>query len=234
MFRDFNEGELLLIDKPYTWTSQDVVKKVKFACRAKKVGHAGTLDPLATGLLILCTGKWTKRVDEYQAQEKEYEGTLVLGATRPSHDLETEVNAAFDISGITEAQVREAATRFVGEIEQTPPAFSAVKVNGKRAYEKARAGEEVTIKSKKIVVTVFEITRVAFPEVDFRIVCSKGTYIRTLVSDLGAVLNNGAYMSRLVRTRIGELKLQDAWQLDELVNKLKELSAATNENIQES
>ena len=232
MFRDFDEGEVLLLDKPLNWTSADLVRKVKFQLRLKKVGHAGTLDPLASGLMILCTGKWTKRIEEFQAQEKEYEGSLVLGEVRPSYDMETEVSERFDISGITEEMIRETAHRLTGIIDQVPPAYSAVKLQGKRAYDLIRAGKEVPLQPKKVTVSAFDITAIRLPEIDFRVVCSKGTYIRSLVRDFGEAMNNGAYMSRLVRTRIGEFKLSDAWTIEGLAQAVKEQQS--NEGLPES
>ena len=213
---DFEKGEVLLLDKPLTWTSFDVVRKVKNTLRPRKIGHAGTLDPLATGLLILCTGKKTKEIDQIQAQEKEYEGTFRLGQTTPSFDLETPVDNEQPYAYLTEEEIRAAAATFLGKIEQTPPLFSAVKVDGQRAYELARKGEEAVIKSKTVEIKVFEITRIELPEVDFRVVCSKGTYIRSLARDLGAALGCGAHLTRLVRTRIGEYRLADAWTVAEV------------------
>ena len=215
---DYNEGQLILIDKPYGKTSFQAVKHVKYNAKVKKVGHAGTLDPLATGLLIICTGKWTKKITDLQLQEKEYTGTFVLGATRPSFDMETEIDQTFDFSGITETEIKNATDQFTGIITQTPPIYSAVKVDGKRAYESARAGEEIVIKSKQVEVSIFEITDVRLPEIDFRIVCSKGTYIRSLANDFGKALNNGAYLSALRRTRIGEYKVEDALDFDRFKN----------------
>ncbi|HEY0109413.1 MAG TPA: tRNA pseudouridine(55) synthase TruB [Fibrella sp.] len=208
-------GQLILIDKPREWTSFDVVNKIRRACKIKKIGHAGTLDPLATGLLILCTGKMTKQIDSYQAQEKEYTGTLVLGKTTPSVDLETEFDGEFDTSAITHEQVRAAAEQLTGEIQQIPPIYSAIRVNGERLYERARRGEtadqvEGGIKSRTVTVSAFNVMTNDFPTIDFRIVCSKGTYIRSLVRDLGLLLNNGAYMSVLRRTRIGNFDVKDA------------------------
>jgi tRNA pseudouridine55 synthase len=208
-------GQLILIDKPREWTSFDVVNKLRQACKFKKIGHAGTLDPLATGLLILCTGKMTKQIDSYQAQEKEYTGTLVLGKTTPSVDLETDFDAEFDTAGITPEQVRAAAAQLTGEIQQIPPIYSAVRVNGERLYERARRGEtadqvEGGIKSRTVTVSTFNVMTDDFPTIDFRVVCSKGTYIRSLVRDLGLLLNNGAYMSALRRTRIGDFEVKDA------------------------
>jgi len=224
-FPDFNfpEGELLLINKPYEWTSFDVVGKIRNTLKPLKlkVGHAGTLDPLATGLLIICTGKLTKQIDTFQAEEKEYTGTLVLGATTPSFDMETEVDAKFDIAGITEEQIYEATKPFIGDISQYPPAHSAVKVNGERLYVKARLGEEVELKKRFVTISEFEITRIALPEIDFRVVCSKGTYIRSLVSDFGKALNNGAYLSKLTRTRSGNFLLSNAFELKELIAYLR-------------
>lgn len=214
-------GQLILVDKPLTWTSFDVVRKLKYAGKFKKIGHAGTLDPLATGLLILCTGKMTKQIDQYQAQEKEYTGTLVLGKTTPSVDLETAFDAEFDITGITPDQIQEAARQLTGDILQVPPIYSAIRVGGERLYEKARRGETTEIKSRQVTVTVFEVSADRFPEVDFRIVCSKGTYIRSLVRDLGLLLNNGAYMSALRRTRIGDFRIEDADTIEEFVDRHK-------------
>ncbi|GAB3642583.1 tRNA pseudouridine(55) synthase TruB [Spirosoma arcticum] len=220
-------GQLILIDKPLTWTSFDVANKLKYACKFKKIGHAGTLDPLATGLLILCTGKMTKQIDQYQAQEKEYTGTLVLGKTTPSVDLETEFDGEFDTGGITPEQINQAARQLTGDITQIPPIYSAVRVNGERLYEKARRGETADsvdggIKSRLVTVSVFEIDTSRFPAVDFRIVCSKGTYIRSLVRDLGLLLNNGAYMSALRRTRIGDFRVADAYTLDNFIAKCRD------------
>ncbi|WP_045688526.1 tRNA pseudouridine(55) synthase TruB [Hymenobacter sp. AT01-02] len=213
---NFEEGEVLLLNKPLTWTSFDAVRKVKNTLRIKKIGHAGTLDPLATGLLILCTGKKTKQIDQIQAQEKEYTGTFRLGQTTPSFDLETPVDSELPYQHLSEADLLAALPQFTGLIEQTPPLFSAVKVNGERAYEVARRGDAAEIKSKQVTITTFELTRVALPEVDFRVVCSKGTYIRSLARDFGAVLGVGAHLTKLVRTRIGEYKLTDALTVDDI------------------
>ncbi|GAC1592983.1 MAG: tRNA pseudouridine(55) synthase TruB [Hymenobacter sp.] len=210
---DFETGEVLLLDKPLTWTSFDVVRKVKNALRIKKIGHAGTLDPLATGLLILCTGRKTKDIDQIQAQEKEYTGTFRLGETTPSFDLETAVDLVRPYAHLTPEQVTAATQPFLGTIQQTPPLFSAVKIDGKRAYEIARQGLEAEIKSKTVEIKAFELTRIALPEVDFRIVCSKGTYIRSLARDLGLGLGCGAHLTRLVRTRIGAFRVEDAFSL---------------------
>lgn len=210
-------GEVLLIDKPLGWTSFAVVKKLKWAAQYKKIGHAGTLDPLATGLLICCTGKMTKQIESYQAAEKEYTGTFVLGKTTPSVDLETPFDAEYPIEHIT-AQILESARQaLTGAISQTPPIFSAVKVDGKRAYELARSGQEAEIKSKIITVSTFEIDQSRFPELDFRIVCSKGTYIRSLVRDFGVFCQSGAYLKSLRRTRIGDFNVADAVSLEQFV-----------------
>ncbi len=211
---DFESGEVLLLDKPLTWTSFDVVRKVKNALRIKKIGHAGTLDPLATGLLILCTGRKTKNIDQIQAQEKEYAGTFRLGETTPSFDLETAVDMARPYAHLTDEEIAAATRPFVGTIQQTPPLFSAVKIDGQRAYEIARKGLEAEIKAKTVEIKTFELTRIALPEVDFRVVCSKGTYIRSLARDLGVALGCGAHLTRLVRTRIGEFRVEDAFSLD--------------------
>jgi tRNA pseudouridine55 synthase len=222
---DFAEGEFLLINKPYKWTSFDVVSKIRnsFKPLKLKVGHAGTLDPLATGLLIICTGKLTKKIDEYQAQEKEYTGTLYLGATTPSYDLETEIDQTFPIDHITEEQIRENCLQFIGEISQVPPAHSAVKVDGERLYWKARRGEVVEARTRQVTVSEFEITRIELPEIDFRVVCSKGTYIRSLVYDFGKALDNGAYLAKLRRTRSGDFLVENSYGVMELVNHVRSL-----------
>ena len=211
---DFETGEVLLLNKPLTWTSFDVVRKVKTTLRIKKIGHAGTLDPLATGLLILCTGKKTKEIDLIQAQEKEYTGTFRLGETTPSFDLETAVDMARPYAHLTQDEIAATTLPFVGTIQQTPPLFSAVKIDGKRAYELARNGQEVEIKAKTVEIKTFELTRIALPEIDFRVVCSKGTYIRSLARDLGLALGCGAHLTRLVRSRIGEYRVEDAFSLE--------------------
>lgn len=221
---DFAAGELLLINKPYKWTSFDVVGKIRNSLKPLKlkVGHAGTLDPLATGLLIICTGKLTKQIDTFQAEEKEYTGTMILGASTPSFDMETEIDATFEIDQLTEQDIYSATAPFIGEITQYPPAHSAVKVNGERLYVKARLGEEVELRQRHVTVGAFEITRIALPEVDFRIVCSKGTYIRSLVSDFGKQLNNAAYLAKLTRTRSGNFLLENAFEVADLVQYLRE------------
>ncbi len=220
---DFAHGELLLINKPYKWTSFDVVGKIRNSLKPLKlkVGHAGTLDPLATGLLIICTGKLTKQIDTFQAQEKEYTGTMILGATTPSFDMETAVDSQFPFAHLTDEQIQNATSTFKGDIEQYPPAHSAVKVNGERLYVKARLGEEVELRKRFVTVNEFEITRIALPEVDFRIVCSKGTYIRSLISDFGKKLDSGAYLSKLTRTRSGNFLLQNAYEVADLVQYLR-------------
>jgi len=194
-----------------------------------KVGHAGTLDPLATGLLIICTGKMTKQIDTFQAEEKEYTGSMILGATTPSYDMETEPDTQFDISHITEEQIKAACAQFTGDIQQYPPAHSAIKIDGERLYEKARRGEEVELRLRSVTISEFEITRIELPEIDFRVVCSKGTYIRSLVHDFGKALNNGAYLSKLRRTRSGNYKVADAWEVMELVNLIREQKAPKSE-----
>lgn len=214
---DFTEGKVILIDKPLTWSSFQAVNKLKYVLKRKfnlskrfKIGHAGTLDPLATGLLIICTGKFTKSINEIQAQEKEYTGTIKLGETTPSYDLETEVDATFPISHITEDLLYKTLQQFTGEIMQKPPVFSAIKKDGKRLYEHARAGEEVEIEARKTTIYEFELTRIALPEVDFRVKCSKGTYIRSLAYDFGKALNSGGHLTVLRRTKIGNYSVEDA------------------------
>jgi tRNA pseudouridine55 synthase len=223
--QDFADGQLLLVNKPYKWTSFDVVGKIRNAFKPLKlkVGHAGTLDPLATGLLIICTGKMTKQIDTFQAEEKEYTGTMVLGATTPTYDLESEPEVKFETIDLTDEQIRAACAQFTGDIQQYPPAHSAIKIDGERLYEKARRGEDVELRLRNVTITEFEITRIELPEVDFRVVCSKGTYIRSLVNDFGAALNYGAYMSRLRRTRSGNYNLVDAHEVMELVTTIRSL-----------
>ncbi|MFO8147624.1 MAG: tRNA pseudouridine(55) synthase TruB [Gillisia sp.] len=223
---EFKEGQILLFDKPLGWTSFQVVNKVRWlirkSCNIKKikVGHAGTLDPLASGLLILCTGKFTKKIEEYQAQEKEYTGTFTLGATTPSYDMETEVDKSFDIDHISEENILGAALEFLGEIDQVPPVFSALKKEGKRLYEYARNGEAVDIPSRKVEIREFEITEIRFPEVDFRVICSKGTYIRSLANDFGKSLGTGAFLSSLRRTKIGGFIVEDSLDIASFENLL--------------
>ncbi|MCC4211676.1 tRNA pseudouridine(55) synthase TruB [Leeuwenhoekiella parthenopeia] len=217
---DFKEGQILLFDKPLNWTSFQLVNKVRWLIRKTykikkiKVGHAGTLDPLATGLLIICTGKFTKRIEEFMGQEKEYTGTIVLGATTPSYDLETEIDAVFPTAHLSEEAIHAATAQFTGSIMQQPPVFSALKKDGKRLYEFAREGKEVDIPSREVQVSAFEITRIALPEVDFRISCSKGTYIRSLAHDFGKALNSGGHLSALRRTKIGDFEVNTATGLE--------------------
>lgn len=214
---DYLEGQVLLIDKPLHFTSFQAVNKLKYLLINKvglpkkfKIGHAGTLDPLASGLLLICTGKFTKRITELQGQAKEYTGTFHIGATTPSYDLETEVDQHFPTTHITEALIHETVQQFLGEIDQKPPIFSAIKKDGVRLYEHARAGETVEIASRKTTIHEFEITRIALPEVDFRVVCSKGTYIRSLAYDFGKALQSGAHLTALRRTKIGDYDVQNA------------------------
>ena len=210
------EGQILLIDKPLNWSSFQAVNKLKYILKRKydlpkkfKIGHAGTLDPLATGLLIVCTGKFTKKITEIQGQAKEYTGTFTIGATTPSYDMETEINETFPSEHITEALIQETTKQFVGEIDQKPPVFSAIKKDGIRLYEHARAGEEVEIAFRKTTIYEFEITRIALPEIDFRVVCSKGTYIRSLAFDFGKAMQSGGYLSVLRRTKIGKYSVDN-------------------------
>jgi tRNA pseudouridine55 synthase len=205
-----DEGRVLLINKPFEWTSFDVVNKLRYKLKIKKIGHAGTLDPLATGLLIICVGKMTKRIEEFMGMEKEYTGKFVVGQTTPSYDLETEVTEKKNISGLTEDLIHNATKQFIGKISQIPPLYSAIKVGGKRAYAFARQGSEMQLQPREVEVSEFKITHIALPEVSFRIVCSKGTYIRGIARDFGLALGPGAYLSELCRTRIGTYLLQDA------------------------
>lgn len=229
----FAEGELLLVDKPLTWTSFDVVGKLRNTMKPLKlkVGHAGTLDPLASGLLIVCTGKLTKKIDSFQAEDKEYTGTITLGATTPSYDLETEIDQTFDTSAITEDQIIATAKTFEGDIEQFPPAHSALKINGERVYEKARRGEDVELKARKVTVTSFEIEKIEMPHVHFKIRCSKGTYIRSIANDFGKVLNNGSHLSSLRRTMSGDFHVDNAWNLEELIEAIRAHKASTLETV---
>ena len=219
---DYRAGEVLLIDKPYRWSSFQAVNKIKHAIKnhaslvvdgvrtKPKIGHAGTLDPLATGLLIVCTGKKTKEINQYMGMDKEYTGTFLLGATTPCYDLEKPVDHTYPTEHITEALLQKIAQDMTGELEQVPPLFSAIMIDGKRAYEYARAGEVAEIKSRVITLIEFELTRIALPEVDFRIVCSKGTYIRSIARDFGLAANSGAHLTALRRTRIGPYHVKDA------------------------
>ena len=223
------EGKVLLIDKPLKWSSFQAVNKLKYVLKNQlnlpkkfKIGHAGTLDPLATGLLIICTGKFTKRITEIQAQAKEYTGTIVLGATTPSYDLETEVDGTFPTEHISEALIMETTKQFIGEIDQKPPIFSAIKKDGKRLYELARAGEEVEIQSRKTTIHEFEITRIQLPEVDFRVTCSKGTYIRSLAFDFGLALQSGGHLTALRRTKIGDYSVENGVTPDDFEKSLRD------------
>jgi tRNA pseudouridine55 synthase len=214
------KGQVLLIDKPLEWSSFQVVNKLRWLIRKEykikkiKVGHAGTLDPLASGLLIICTGKETKNISTYQAQEKEYTGTITLGGTTPSYDLETEIDQTFSLDQLTEELIKETTAQFTGEMQQKPPIFSAIKKDGKRLYELARAGETTEIEARTVTVNEFEITRIELPEVDFRISCSKGTYIRSIAHDFGAALNNGGHLSSLRRTAIGNYRVENAMSIE--------------------
>jgi tRNA pseudouridine55 synthase len=222
---EFKAGQVLLFDKPLEWTSFQLVNKVRWLIRKQfgikkiKVGHAGTLDPLATGLLIICTGKATKTIDQIQGQEKEYTGTFTVGATTPSYDMETEVDQKFSVEHLSEKKIKAATNYFIGEIQQYPPVFSALKKDGKRLYEYARKGEEVQISPRNVTISEFEITTISFPDVHFRVVCSKGTYIRSLAHDFGKKLDSGAYLSALRRTRIGQHEVKNALDLDSFIKK---------------
>ena len=224
--QDFLDGQILLINKPLGWTSFDVVKKIKNLIRTKyslkklKVGHAGTLDPLASGLLIVCTGKFTKRISELQGQAKVYTGDITLGGTTPSYDLETEIDTKFETNHITENFIKETTAQFIGEIEQKPPIFSALKRGGERLYEKARRGEKFEIEARKVSVHSFDITAIEMPKVGFEIKCSKGTYIRSIAHDFGAALNSGAHLSELCRTAIGDYQLTDALEVSDFEKQL--------------
>lgn len=217
----FAEGRVILIDKPLRWTSFDAVRKVRNLVGIKKVGHAGTLDPLATGLLIICTGKFTKRINEYMAREKEYTGTITLGAVTPTYDLESEPVDHRPFEHITAEALHAATIPFTGAISQVPPAHSAIKQGGKRVYELARAGKEVVMEPRNVTIAVFEITRIQMPEVHFRVVCSTGTYIRSLAFDYGKHLGCGGYLSSLRRTRIGEFSVDDGQTIEEFEAAIK-------------
>ena len=223
----FDEGQVLLFNKPKEWTSFDVVKKIRNLTRAKRVGHAGTLDPLATGLLIVCTGPMTKKIQTIQAAEKEYTGEFFFGAETASYDLETPVEITYDITQLNEEVIQSAAKKFTGTTLQTPPLHSAVKVQGQRAYKMARRGVKHTLDQKEIFINAFEIVKVQLPVVEFRVVCSKGTYIRSLAFDLGHASGSGAYLQSLCRTRIGDYHLKDAWEIkkfaeSEMVKQVKQ------------
>lgn len=233
---DFIEGEILYFNKPLTWTSFKLVAKVRHTiCRhldikKLKVGHAGTLDPLATGVMIICTGRATKRIEEFQYQTKEYVATLELGATTPSFDLEKEIDKRFDFSHVTEKMVEEALPSFVGRIEQVPPSFSACKVDGKRAYDMARKGEEVILKPKVLVIDEIELLECQLPMIKIRVVCSKGTYIRALARDLGEALNCGAHLTALCRTRIGEIRLENCLNIDDYTKEMLDEQFGKSDN----
>lgn len=233
---DFIEGEILYFNKPLTWTSFKLVAKVRHTiCRhldikKLKVGHAGTLDPLATGVMIICTGRATKRIEEFQYQTKEYVATLELGATTPSFDLEKEIDKRFDFSHVTEKMVEEALPAFVGRIEQVPPSFSACKVDGKRAYDMARKGEEVILKPKVLVIDEIELLECQLPMIKIRVVCSKGTYIRALARDLGEALNCGAHLTALCRTRIGEIRLENCLNVDDYTKEMLDEQFGKSDN----
>ncbi len=220
---NFIEGEVLYFNKPLTWTSFNLVAKVKYPLLRKlrikklKVGHAGTLDPLATGVMIICTGKATKRIEEFQYQTKEYIASIKLGATTPSYDLEKEIDATYPAEHITRELVEETLKKFIGSIEQIPPAFSACKIDGERAYELARAGKEVELKPKTLVIDEIELLECNLPEIKIRVVCSKGTYIRALARDIGEALNSGAHLTGLIRTRVGEVKLEHCMEIENFV-----------------
>jgi tRNA pseudouridine55 synthase len=230
--QQFQDGSFLLVDKPAGWTSFDVVNKIRSALRYSldlrkiKVGHAGTLDPMATGLLIVCTGKFTKKITDYQNLPKEYTGTLTLGATTPSYDAETEPDAEFPYQHITPEMLEEARHQFIGDLQQLPPVFSAIKVDGQPMYKKARAGQHVEVQARPVSIYQLEFTRVELPEIDFRVACSKGTYIRSLAYDLGKVLHSGAYLSALRRTKIGNYSVDEAWELEKLIDHIEQLVPA--------
>lgn len=221
---NFEEGRVLLINKPLEWTSFDAVRKIRNLIRIKKVGHAGTLDPLATGLLIICTGKFTKKINEYMAQEKEYTGTFILGAVTPTYDLESEPVNFKPVDNLTEELIKQATSQFTGEIMQVPPAHSAIKVDGKRVYELARKGQEVKLEPRKVTIKEFEIVKIEIPVVHFRVVCSTGTYIRSLANDFGAALGCGAYLGSLCRTRIGAFTINEAMTITDFEKEIKALT----------
>ncbi len=220
---NFLKGQVLLVDKPLQWTSFDLVKKIRNQIKIKKIGHAGTLDPLATGLMILCTGKKTKSIESFMGQEKEYTGCITLGQTTPTYDLESKPSPMQDLSGITQVKIEKAARKLTGQIEQLPPIHSAIKINGKRMYELARKGESVEPKPRSVEIKVFELTHIELPHVHFRVVCSKGTYIRSLAHDFGQILEVGAHLSALRRTRIGNLSVNDARKITELIEEINTL-----------
>ena len=217
----YQEGQLLLIDKPCNWTSFDVVNKLRFALRIKKIGHAGTLDPLATGLLLIGTGKWTKKLEQLQGLDKTYEGVIEIGKTTPSYDLETLFDSESDFSHLTEAELHNASRQLSGPIDQIPPAHSAVKINGERAYKKARRNEEVKMKVRQVMIHRFDLMHIELPEVGFQIDCSKGTYIRSMAHDFGEILGVGGYLKKLRRTHIGDYKVADAQTIDDFLAQIQ-------------
>lgn len=229
---DFLAGATLLVDKPQGWTSFDVVNKIRYKLKHRlkikkiKVGHAGTLDPMATGLLLICTGKFTKKLAQFQGLPKEYTGTLYLGASTPSYDTETQVDQTFPINHITPEMIEAARRGFIGDIEQVPPMFSAIKVDGQPLYKKARKGQKVKVDPRAVHINQFELTRIELPEIDFRVNCSKGTYIRSLAHDFGRALQSGAYLTALRRTRIGSFSVENAWDLEKLVEYIEEAPLA--------
>ncbi|WP_321519559.1 tRNA pseudouridine(55) synthase TruB [uncultured Bacteroides sp.] len=231
---NFIEGEVLYFNKPLTWTSFNLVAKVKYPLLRKlrikklKVGHAGTLDPLATGVMIICTGKATKRIEEFQYQTKEYIATIELGATTPSYDLEKEIDATYPTEHITRELVEDTLKKFIGSIEQIPPAFSACKIDGERAYELARAGKEVELKPKTLVIDEIELLECNLPAIKIRVVCSKGTYIRALARDIGEALNSGAHLTGLIRTRVGDVKLEHCMEIENFVEWLEKQEIEVN------
>ncbi|MDP2089807.1 MAG: tRNA pseudouridine(55) synthase TruB [Flavobacteriaceae bacterium] len=225
---NITEGQVLLIDKPLHWTSFQVVNKMRFAIKKRfklkkiKVGHAGTLDPLATGLLIICTGKFTKKIDEYQGLFKEYTGTIKLGNTTPSYDLETDFDQHFDYAHVTNQLIKETVQQFIGEINQVPPIFSAIQKDGKRAYNLARKGQEMEMESRKVTVHEFEITRIELPKIEFRIQCSKGTYIRSIAHDFGKAMQTGSHLAALKRTKIGEFSVENTLSLEDFLQQIND------------
>jgi len=227
---DFKNGQIIIVDKPLGWTSFQVVNKLRWAIRQKfrikkiKVGHAGTLDPLATGLLVVCTGKFTKKINEFQSESKEYTGTITLGGTTPSYDLETEIDQIFPTDHITQKNIQEVSKTFLGKIQQTPPLYSAIKKDGIRLYELARKGEITEINSREVEIYSFDITQIKIPEVKFRIVCSKGTYIRSIANDFGKALQSGAHLTALRRTKSGDFDLSSAVSPEEYVETIKKIS----------
>lgn len=230
---DFIKGSVLLIDKPIGWTSFDVVNKVRYKLKHRlqikkiKVGHAGTLDPMATGLLVICTGKSTKKLHKYQGLDKEYTGTIRMGATTPSYDAETEIDRHFPTDHITPAMIEQARRQFLGDIEQVPPMFSAIKVDGQPLYKKARKGEKVKIDPRSVHISRFDLTRIEMPEIDFLVHCSKGTYIRSLAHDFGQALQSGAYLTALRRTKVGKFRIEEAWNLEDLIEYIEESPLVT-------